>query len=99
MKSNNTKPNWGAMSADELAEATKEFDRPLPMSRLRPLTKAERARFERARRAGTRGRQLMHALKLDPKLVLQAEAYAKRKRLTWVQLLEQGLRRELAIQD
>jgi hypothetical protein len=43
------KPYW-EMTAAELAEATKEFDRPIPLSKTRPLTKEERAKFERMRR-------------------------------------------------
>jgi hypothetical protein len=40
------------MNAAELAEATKEFDKPLPPGRTRPLSKSERARFERMRNGG-----------------------------------------------
>jgi len=87
------------MTAAELAEATKEFDHPLPPSRYKPLSKAERARFERASRAGERGRELMKVFKFDRKLVTEAEAYARRRRLTWTELLERGLRRELAVKD
>jgi hypothetical protein len=58
MKTNRArKKAWGKMSAAELAEATKEFDRPLPASRYKPVTRAERARFERALRAGGSGKQ------------------------------------------
>ena len=83
------KKRWGQMTPAELAEATKEFDHPLPASRYRPLTKAERARFERARRAGI----------LDEGLLKKAQAYAKRKNMTLTQLVERGLRRELAVMD
>lgn len=79
------------MSAAELAAATAEFDRPLPESRYKTLTKLERTRFERARRAGV--------ARLDPKLMKRAAAYAKRKKLTFSQLVERGLRRELAVDD
>ena len=40
------------MTADELAEATKEFDKPLSPRQLKPLSKAERIRFQKALRAG-----------------------------------------------
>jgi hypothetical protein len=99
MRSNSKKIRWGAMTADQLAEATREFDHPLPPSRYKPATKAQRARFERALRAGARGRELMASLVLDKKLVSEAEAYAKSKKLTVVQLIERGLRRELAVKD
>ena len=91
------KPYW-EMTADELAEATKEFDRPLPASRYKPATKAERARFERALRAGSQIRRL-DELGLDLKLLSEAAAYAKRKKIPLSEVLERGLRRELAVQE
>src|SRR2546423_585400 len=100
MKSNGRKKPWGKMTASELAEATKEFDHPLPPSRYKSLSKSERARFERARRAGGTAR-LRHidAFDLDPKLLEAAAAYAKRKKLTISELVERGLKRELAVDD
>jgi hypothetical protein len=99
MKSTQKKIRWGALTPDELAEATKEFDRPLPASRYKPATRAQRARFARALRAGARGREIMASLVLDEKLASEAEAYAKKKKLTVIQLIERGLRRELAVKD
>ena len=87
------------MTPAELAEATKEFDHPLPSSRYKPATKAQRARFEQMLRAGQRGRELMASLVLDASLASEAEAYAKKKKLTVIQLIERGLRRELAVKD
>ena len=87
------KKSWGKMSPAELAEATREFDHPLPPSRYKPATKADRARFERALRAGSKFRRI------DPKLLKAAAAFAKRKRLSMSQVIERGLRRELAVQD
>jgi hypothetical protein len=93
MKPKNSKNRWGRMTAAELAQATKEFDRPLPASKYKPLTKAQRERFERARQAGGLGAGV------DARLLKQARAYAKRKNLTLAQLVERGLRRELAVTD
>lgn len=39
------------MTTHELAEATKEFDRTIPLSKTRPLNKQERAIFDKMRRA------------------------------------------------
>ena len=99
MKSSGAKKSWGAMTPAELGEATKEFDHPLPPSRYKPLSKAERERFERAKHAGARGRALVKALGLDSGLLSEAENYAKRKKLTFKQVVERGLRRELAVKD
>jgi hypothetical protein len=99
MKNKNGKKSWGAMTPAELAEATKEFDHPLPPSRYKPLTKAQRAEWERARNAGAFGRELLASLVVDAKLASEAEAYAKKKKITVIQLIERGLRRELAVKD
>ena len=42
-----SKPYW-EMTLDELREATKEFDGPMDLSEWRPLSRAERARHDRA---------------------------------------------------
>lgn len=96
MKARSEKKRWGQMTAAELAEATKEFDHPLPPSRYKPLSKSQRERFERARRAGF---HRIVTFDLDDQLFRQATAYAKRKKLTLTQLVERGLRRELAVVD
>jgi len=96
MKTNGSKKRWGRMTPAQLAEATKEFDNPLPASRYKPLTKRQRAEFERARRAGRLGRARFNAMTLDPELLKAAERYAKRNRLSMNALLERALRHELA---
>ncbi len=40
---------WTQMTADELQEETKEFDKPLPPGSTRPLNAEEREQFERSR--------------------------------------------------
>jgi hypothetical protein len=47
------KPCWD-MSCEELREATKEFDRPIPLSKTRPLSQKEQALFERMRKSPQR---------------------------------------------
>ncbi|HEV2295471.1 MAG TPA: hypothetical protein VGR35_16600 [Tepidisphaeraceae bacterium] len=81
------------MTPAELADATKEFDSPLPASRYRPLTNAERAEWERIKRAGTRGREIMKSLHIDPKLLSEAKAYAKRMKISVNEVIEIGLRK------
>ena len=50
MKKKQTKPYW-EMTTEELAEATKEFDKPIPLSKTRPLNKTEHALWEKMRKA------------------------------------------------
>ncbi|MGB7156912.1 MAG: hypothetical protein WBD40_02530 [Tepidisphaeraceae bacterium] len=92
-KANAARKSWGAMTPAELAEATKEFDRPLPASRFRPLTKAERAEWERMKRAGLRGREIGKTLLINPELLSEAEAYAKRMKISINEVIELGLRK------
>jgi hypothetical protein len=48
-----TKPSW-KMNTRELARATKEFDKEIPSSKVRPMNREERERWERARRLPSR---------------------------------------------
>ncbi len=48
-----SRPYW-EMTLDELREATKEFDGPMDLSDWRPLTRAERARHDRAMKGPVR---------------------------------------------
>lgn len=93
-----TKPYW-EMNAAELADATKEFDKPLPASRFKPLSKSERERFERARKAGGSDIKRLLAFDVDEKLLMEATVFARRKNLSLMQVVERGLRRELAVKD
>jgi len=99
MKKAKASKTFWEMTPQERTAAVAEFDAPLPPGRLKPLSAAQRARFERARGAGGKGIRQILALDLDPALLDEAAAYARRKNLTIDQLLERGLRRELAVQD
>ncbi|MGH7213955.1 MAG: hypothetical protein ACREIT_04250 [Tepidisphaeraceae bacterium] len=81
-----------------MAEATKEFDKPLPASRFKPLSRKERERFERARRAGGPDVHRIHAFDIDPKLINDVTAYARRNKMTLSQVVERGLRGVLAFE-
>lgn len=94
------KPYW-EMTASELAEATKVYDRPIPASKLRPLTKSEREQFERSRRRGVRSvflnrkKPVTVTLELDKDLIDQSQKYAKRQQITLAQVIERSLRSSL----
>jgi hypothetical protein len=92
-KSNGKKKSWGAMMPAELAEATKEFDRPLPASRFKPLTKEQRAQWDRAKRAGVHGRELLKQLQLTPQLLSEVEEYAKRMKISVNQVIALAIRK------
>jgi hypothetical protein len=86
------KPYW-EMNAHELAEATKEFDGPIPASRMKPLTKSQRAKFDRERRGpvisifAKSARKREVTVKLDEQTFLRCEAFASKHKLTLSQLV------------
>jgi|SRR5688500_10299708 len=100
-----TKPYW-KMTADELAEATKEFDRPIPPSQIRPLTREQRARWERTRNQSSRSVYILDRggkgqdvvlVRLDSELLRRGRDCARDHGLSWDQFIEKSLRGALAV--
>jgi hypothetical protein len=99
----NTKKYW-EMTTAELAEATKEFDRPISAKRGRPLNETERAQERRFRAKLGRPKQGKGAkvisVTMERGLLLRTDAFAKRLGLNRAQLiaqsLEQAMRRKTA---
>jgi hypothetical protein len=98
-RSKPSKSYW-EMNVDELAEATREFDRPTSPSRLRPLSKRERERFERAQRSpyvsvfvGDGNRLVTVAI--DDALLRQSDEYARKHKLSRSELIALGLQKLL----
>jgi hypothetical protein len=90
------------MTTEELAEATKEFDRPVPPSRTKPLSRQERAEFERMRRSPHRSvfvteRANEIIVQLDPELMSRSMRYATHQRLTLSEVINRSLKGLLAI--
>jgi len=90
-----TKPYW-EMSADDLAEATREFDSPSPPPLWRPLSSEEQKRFERVRRAGGNDPRHILSVSLEPKLFSEALAYARKHGLTLPEVIARAVRGLLA---
>ncbi len=98
-KATPTKPYW-EMNTAELAEATKEFDTPSPPGRWRPMTPAERARWERAKRKPGRpkvgqGVEVV-SLSIERGLLTRADKLAKKLKVSRAKLVSEGLQRVLA---
>lgn len=98
-----TKPYWEMTSA-ELAEATKEFDEPMDLSKFRLLTKAERLRFERSRRGPARsifisrsrkrnGSACQMVVDIDPALASHCAAFASARHITLAELVAKTLKK------
>lgn len=96
------KPYWET-NAEELAEATKAYDKPLPPGSTRPLTKAERAQFERMRRTPhrsvyvPRGGDGTTLVRLDPEVMGRAMKYAAARKLSLSEVINRSLKGLLAM--
>lgn len=107
-QSKRAKPYW-EMTAAELAEATKEFDREIPASKMRPLSKEQRQKWERMKRQPSRsvfvlrrptrkGAQAV-VLELDAELLKRTDAYAASRGMTRSEIIENGLKSVLAFAE
>lgn len=90
------------LSDAEKTEAVKEFDRPLPESRFKPLTRKQRLLWEKARASKPDVSIHVHdghvdvVIHLDPELMARANAFATHHRTTLPKMIDRGLRGVLA---
>ncbi len=93
------KPYW-EMTATELAEATKQFDKPFVIDQSRPLTTEEQKQWERIKRK--RGRPKTGegckrvSVSLEQGLLKRATALARKRHISRSKLLAQVLEEALA---
>jgi hypothetical protein len=95
MKKPYTKP-YTKMSADELAEATRVFDKPGAAEKCRPLTRKERARWNKMveaskRRERSKSSDVRILVSIDPELFIKAHRHARKHGHTLSQLVCEGL--------
>jgi hypothetical protein len=94
------KKPYDQMTADELAEATKEFDREFAYERAKPLTKAQRQMLARAGRRGGRPKIGQGAavvnITVERGLLERADACTKANHLTRAKLVAIGLEAAIA---
>ena len=92
---------WTHMTTEELREATREFDKPIPMQKLRPISKVERARFERSRHQG-----ISHSVlparatapllaEIDPAIITRIQKYAVEHQMTLSDFVAKSLHSSL----
>ena len=103
MKQIKKRKPWTKMNLKELREATRQFDKPLPPGSTRPLTTAQRARWERARKGpsisvyvdNSRKRRVVVVM-LDEKLLKDSDDYARTHGISRDQLVTRSLKKTLA---
>lgn len=92
--------SYGKMTAEELAEATREFDIPSPAGRFGPLTAAQRRVWKKARRGRPAKKPEEKAARItttiDPLLLRRADRFARAHGLTRAEMLTRGLKAVLA---
>lgn len=98
MKSRQNKP-YDKMNADELAEATREFDHEFVGTPGRPLTAGQKAMHDKARKKGGRPRigkgSQRILVSLEKELLQEADLLARRRNLSRSQLIANTLREAL----
>ena len=89
------KPFW-EMNTEELAAATAEFDKEFIVDTFRPMTAAERARWQRIKRKPGRPRNgrgvKVISVSVEKDLLKQSDALAKRLGISRAQLVARGLK-------
>ena len=93
------------MTDPELEKGTREFDKPSPPGRFRTMTARERRRWERAKRGRGRpskapGQKAVRVLlTIQPPLLAEADAFARRHGLSRSELFARSLRVVFAAAD
>jgi hypothetical protein len=100
MKRKRPATDFPRMTTAELRAATREFDREMVADEFHPLSLAERARWERARRKPGRPRRGAGAkvisVSVERGLLVRSDALAKNLGITRASLVERGLKAVLA---
>jgi hypothetical protein len=96
------KKSFFELADEEKTEAVKEFDRPLPASRIRPLSRKQRLLWDRAKASTpdvsihVQEGQTDIVIHLDPDLMAQAADYAAKNKTSLPKMIDRGLRGLLA---
>jgi hypothetical protein len=100
MSKRRTHKPYASMTSEELAEATREFDRPMPGLPGKPLTAAQRRIHQEAKKRG-RGRPTVGAgaatvaISIERELLKKADALAKRRKVRRSELFAAAIQAEL----
>jgi hypothetical protein len=96
MKSKATQKRYWEMPPNQLAEATKEFDKEFAADKFHPMTPADRKRWERAKsKTGGVARQAglrRISVRVEKELLERSDTLAKRKGLSRDSLFARALK-------
>jgi hypothetical protein len=91
------KKKYWEMTVAEMRAATKQYDRPIPVSKIRPMTKGERQKFDAMRRGGVRS-IFIHdrprrdiTVKVSEDTLRRCQEYADRHHLSLSDVIDLGL--------
>src|SRR3954469_17032860 len=101
MKRKKEKKFW-EMSDAERDQLVKQYDKPIPLSKTRPLTKDERRQFEKMQRSPHRSVFIMKDkdgifVRIEPTLLRRSSRYAAEHKMTLSQVINRSLKGLLAI--
>jgi len=105
MKNKNRKKTFWEMTKAERDAMVKEFDKPIRFEATRPLTRAERAHWQRARRGPVyslsvyNGKERTIRVRVDEFLLKRFDAFAKRNHMTRDEFITRSFRSAIAFVD
>ena len=90
------------MTDAERDEYVKQFDKPIPLSKTRALTKQERQQFERSQRSPHRSIFIMKDadgifVRIEPDVLRRSSRYAAEHKMTLSEVINRSLKGLLAI--
>jgi hypothetical protein len=98
-KAKTKRKRWSEMTTEELAEATKEYDREMPGVPGKPLTAAQKAQHRQAKKMGRPkkggGAQVI-GISIERGLLKEADALAKRRKIGRSQLFVEAVEEAIA---
>jgi hypothetical protein len=98
MKNGRRGKSWGAMSAGELAEATRQFDGPIAAEKIKPLSPVAKARLKQARRAPKRrSTQTPVVVHLEDDLLRRSQEYAQQHNMSISEFVNRSVKGSLAV--
>ena len=104
-KKNTKRKPWNQMTTEELAAATKQFEKPIRFEDTKPLTPEQKARWEKSRNGAVYsvrvydGKKKTIRIQVDESLLKQFDKFAERNDMTRDEFITRSLRSAIAFAD